>query len=239
MRKILLVEDDSSLADGLTMNLEAEGYEVLHVAHGGEAESAFEQGAFDLVLLDIMLPGKDGLTICKDLRTRGHTVPILFLTARDQTDQKIEGLIAGGDDYITKPFDLGELLTRIQGIFRRQAWLARSDLELPEQFEFDGRTIDFRSYVASGPSGEFTLTRKECMVAKYLMERQNKVVSRDQLLDAVWGYHIYPTSRTIDNFIMKLRKIFEDDPADPRYFETIRGVGYRFQRDGESTPQEE
>jgi len=233
MKKILLVEDDSSLADGLTMNLEAEGYEVLHVDHGNEAVGVFEKGTFDLLILDIMLPGMDGLTICKELRERGQTVPILFLTARDQTDQKIEGLLAGGDDYITKPFDLRELLTRIQGIFRRQAWLARPDQTIPEQFEFDGRTINFRSYVASGPAGEFTLTRRECMVAKYLMERQNKVVSRDHLLDAVWGYHIYPTTRTIDNFIMKLRKIFEDDPASPRYFETIRGVGYRFQSDGE------
>ena len=230
MKKILLVEDDSSLADGLILNLEAEGYEVVHSNHGGSALGLIEDDSFDLLILDIMLPGVDGLTICKKVRARGDTVPILFLTARDQTDEKIEGLVAGGDDYITKPFDLQELLTRIQGIFRRQAWLARPDQSLPEKFEFDGRLIDFKKFEAQGPSGKYPLTRKECMVAKYLMEREDQVVSRDQLLDAVWGYHTYPTNRTIDNFIMKLRKIFEDDPAKPQYIETIRGVGYRFLR---------
>ncbi|HOP05942.1 MAG TPA: response regulator transcription factor [candidate division Zixibacteria bacterium] len=229
MKKILLVEDDPNLADGLLLNLEAEGFELLHVDHGARVMEEFNRGKFDLILMDIMLPGIDGLTLTRNIRKTGSTVPILFITARDAVDQKIEGLVAGGDDYITKPFSTAELVARIQGIFRRQAWL-QSDRPMDREFSFQGRRIDFKTYKAEGPGGKFELTRKECMVMKYLAEREGEVVSRDQLLDAVWGYHVYPTSRTIDNFIMKLRKIFEDDPANPRFFETIRGVGYRFKR---------
>lgn len=227
MKTILLVEDDSHLADGLTINLDAEGYQVVHIDNGNQVLSEFERGNFDLILMDIMLPGIDGLTLCKKIRVAGSTIPILFITARDQSDQKVEGLLAGGDDYITKPFELSELLARIQGIFRRQAWLASSEM-IDDNFQFEGRNINFKTFEASGPGGSFELTRKECMVIKYLVERPNQVISRDQLLDAVWGYHIYPTNRTIDNFILKLRKIFEDDPKNPKYIETIRGVGYRF-----------
>lgn len=229
MKTILLVEDDQNLADGLILNLEAEGYQVVHVATGIHVMETFSKGMFDLLLLDIMLPGMDGLTICRKIREEGSTIPILFITARDQADQKIEGLLAGGDDYITKPFNVQELLARIQGIFRRQAWLA-ADETVAGPYEWDGRKINFRTYEAEGPGGTFTLTRKECMVLKYLIERTGEVVSRDQLLDAVWGYHIYPTNRTVDNFILKLRKIFEDDPRNPKYIETIRAVGYRFNR---------
>lgn len=227
MKTIFLVEDDQHLADGLIMNLEAEGYQVVHVADGNLAMDTYGRGIFDLVLLDIMLPGVDGLTICKRIRASGSTVPVLFVTARDQSDQKVEGLLAGGDDYITKPFNVQELLARIQGIFRRQAWLAAEEV-VADEYEFDGRRINFKTFVAEGPGGKHQLTRKECMVIKYLIERANEVVSRDQLLDAVWGYHIYPTNRTVDNFILKLRKIFEDDPKEPKYIETIRAVGYRF-----------
>jgi two-component system, OmpR family, alkaline phosphatase synthesis response regulator PhoP len=229
MRTILLVEDDRNLADGLLINLEAEGYQVVHIADGALALDAYQKGMFDLVLLDIMLPGMDGLTICKKIRALGGTLPILFITAKDQTDEKIEGLLAGGDDYITKPFDVQELMARIQGIFRRQAWLG-SEGPVVDLYEFAGRKINFKTYEADGPGGHFELTRKECMVIKYLIERVGQVVSRDQLLDAVWGYHIYPTNRTVDNFILKLRKIFEDDPKEPKYIETIRAVGYRFNR---------
>jgi len=228
MKTILLVEDDANLADGLVMNLEAEGYQVVHVDEGHRALDAWHDGNIDLILLDIMLPGMDGLTICKRLREQGETVPILFLTARGQADERIEGLIAGGDDYITKPFILKELLARVAGIFRRQAWLAESEQQTGGEYQFDGRRINFRTFEAEGPGGKFALTRRECMVAKYLIERPGQVVGRDQLLDAVWGYHAFPTNRTIDNFVLKLRKIFEDDQKSPVYFETIRGVGYRF-----------
>lgn len=227
MKTILLVEDDPHLADGLMINLEAEGYQVVHVDNGSQVIAEFHRGNFDLVLMDIMLPGVDGLTLCKEIRTSGSVIPVLFITARDQTDQKVEGLLAGGDDYITKPFEISELMARIQGIFRRQAWLATGD-NILESYEFEGRYINFKTFEANGPGGEFVLTRKECMVMKYLIERIGEVVSRDQLLDAVWGYHTYPTNRTIDNFILKLRKIFEDDPKNAQFIETIRGVGYRF-----------
>ncbi len=231
MKTILLVEDDKNLADGLLMNLEAEGYQVVLVERGSDVLDVFDKGVFDLILMDIMLPGVDGITLCRKIRAKGYTLPILFVTARDQADEKIEGLVAGGDDYITKPFDMNELLARIQGVFRRQAWLASADASL-STYEFDGRRIDFASFEAEGPGGKHKLSRKECMVAKYLIEREGEVVSRDQLLDAVWGYHIYPTNRTIDNFILKLRRIFEDDARDPKYVHTIRGVGYRFRRQG-------
>ncbi len=228
MKTILLVEDDNNLADGLVMNLEAEGYQVVHVDHGRQALNVYGDGNIDLVLLDIMLPGMDGLSICRQLRQQGETVPVLFLTARDQADERVEGLVAGGDDYITKPFDLQELLARIQGIFRRQAWLAEGEKQVAEEYRFDGRTINFKTFIAEGPGGKFDLSRRECMVAKYLIERPGQVVSRDQLLDAVWGYRAFPTNRTIDNFVLKLRKIFEEDQKNPVYFHTIRGVGYRF-----------
>jgi two-component system alkaline phosphatase synthesis response regulator PhoP len=230
MKRILLIEDDPNIADGLVMNLDAEGYEVLHVDDGSLVMEQFNRGNFDLVLMDIMLPGVDGLTLCKMIRRTGSTVPILFVTARDRDDEKVEGLIAGGDDYIVKPFNMAELLARIQGIFRRLAWLG-SEEQLGDVYEFDGRRIDFRSFAAEGPGGKFDLSRRECMVFKYLVERRGEVVSRDQLLDGVWGYHAFPTNRTIDNFILKLRKIFEDDPKKPKYLETIRGVGYRFKTD--------
>lgn len=236
MKTILLVEDDPNLADGLMMNLEAEGYEAVHVARGGQVLEQFNRGSFDLVLMDIMLPGVDGLTLCKEIRKQGSVVPILFISARDQSREKIEGLVAGGDDYITKPFDVEELMARIQGIFRRQAWLGTKKKK-SVLYEFDGRSINFTTFVAQGPGGTVDLTRRECMVMKYLTERPGEVISRDQLLDAVWGYHIYPTNRTIDNFIMKLRKIFENDVKNPKYIETIRGVGYRFYPNGKSEGQ--
>jgi two-component system alkaline phosphatase synthesis response regulator PhoP len=228
MKTIMLVEDDPDLLNGLRINLEAEGYTVIPISDGDEVLDEFERANVDLILMDIMLPGTDGLELCRRIRRKGSTVPILFLTARDQSEDKVEGLVAGGDDYITKPFDLKELTARIAGIFRRQAWLAGSDAKIGGRYEFDGRWVDFSSYRAGGPGGEADLTRKECMVMKYLTERPGQAVARDQLLDAVWGYHIYPTNRTIDNFILKLRKIFEDDPANPVYLQTIRGVGYRF-----------
>jgi len=229
MRSILLVEDDRNLAEGLTLNLKAEGFSVVHVNRGDQAVEEYERGLFDLILLDIMLPGVDGLTVCRQLRSKGHTVPILFITARDQTEHKVEGLLAGGDDYIAKPFDTRELLARIHGILRRNAWLAAQRSER-NRFAFDGRWIDFSTFEAHGPNGDTRLSRRECMVVKYLVQRRGEVVSRDQLLDAVWGYHAFPTNRTVDNFILRIRKVFEDDPGNPHYFQTVHGVGYRFER---------
>jgi len=227
MKRILLVEDDTDLSEGLTLNLEAEGYEVVPILDGAEVMDEFDRGEFDLIVLDVMLPNVDGFSLCRKIRGTGSTVPILFLTARDSRDDKIEGLVIGGDDYLTKPFDLGELLARVGGMFRRQAWLAERT-EGGDVYDFQGRRIDFSRYVAVGPHGEQQLSRRECIVMKYLVEREGQVVSRDHLLDAVWGYHVYPSNRTIDNFILKLRKILEDDPGHPRFLKTVRGAGYRF-----------
>lgn len=227
MKKLLLVEDDQSLSEGLTLILNAKGYEVVHAGDGRQALEELGRGSFDLVLLDIMLPLIDGISVCKKARARGDITPILFLTARDEKEQKIEGLLAGGDDYITKPFDLEELLARMHGIFRRNSWLS-AEKSADGTFKFDGREIDFRTLKGVGPHGEFSLSKRECMVVKYLVEREGKVVSRDQLLDAVWGYHNFPTNRTVDNFILKIRRVFEDRPDQPVFFETVRGVGYRF-----------
>ncbi len=227
MKTLLLVEDDQNLAEGLTLILNSKGYEVRHISDGGRALAEIERVSFDLVLLDIMLPAVDGISVCKRIRADGNTTPVLFVTARDETENRIEGLLAGGDDYITKPFDTDELLARIHGIFRRNAWLD-AEKSTNAKFEFDGRVINFKTFEASGPNGKYKLSRKECMVVKYLVEHEGEVVSRDQLLDAIWGYQNFPTNRTVDNFVLKIRKIFEDDPKYPEHFETFRGIGYRF-----------
>jgi two-component system alkaline phosphatase synthesis response regulator PhoP len=227
LKKLLLVEDDQNLAEGLMLILKSKGYEVRHVSDGSRALAEIRNVPFDLVLLDIMLPLLDGISVCKTMRAESDTTPVLFITARDERENKLEGLLAGGDDYITKPFDTDELLARIHGIFRRISWL-ETERSNNSAYKFDGRTINFKTLEASGPSGKFRLSRKECMVVKYLVEQAGEAVSRDQLLDAIWGYQSFPTSRTVDNFILKIRKIFENDPKKPVYFETIRGIGYRF-----------
>jgi two-component system alkaline phosphatase synthesis response regulator PhoP len=226
LKKLLLVEDDNNLAEGLSLVLNSKGYEVVVAGDGKLALEEIRNGAYDLILLDIMLPMLDGISVCKTIRHEGNTTPVLFLTARDEIEHKVEGLLVGGDDYITKPFDTEELLARIHGIFRRNAWLTAENNN-KSTYTFEGREINFKTLQAHGPHGSFTLSKKECMVVKYLVEREGTVVSRDQLLDAVWGYQNFPTTRTVDNFIMKIRKIFEDRPERPVFFETVRGIGYQ------------
>ena len=227
MKKLLLAEDDRNLADALTLILKSQKYEVVHVRDGKQALDILDKNEFDLILLDIMMPLVDGISVCKQIRLQGNVTPVLFLTARDQTKHKIEGLVAGGDDYITKPFDTQELLARIHGIFRRNSWLS-AERSPSAKYNFGGCTINFKTFEAVGPNGIHKLSSKECMVVKYLVEHSGEVVSRDDLLDAIWGYHNYPTNRTVDNFILKLRKIFEKTPDKPVLFETVRGAGYRF-----------
>jgi two-component system alkaline phosphatase synthesis response regulator PhoP len=227
MKRILVVEDEEHIADGLAMNLESEGYEVVISADGINALDAYNRGTFDLIILDIMIPGKDGLTVCREIRAAGGRVPILFLTARDRPNDRIDGFLSGGDDYMTKPFNLQELLLRVSAMFRRQVWYSTVEQEL-SRFDFGQNWIDFKTYHAFGPGGEVELSQKECMTMKFLVEHKGEVVTRDMVLDAVWGYHVYPSSRTIDNFIMRLRKIFEPDPSTPQYIHTIHGVGYKF-----------
>jgi two-component system alkaline phosphatase synthesis response regulator PhoP len=231
--RILVVEDERHLADGIRENLEADGHEV-EVAYDGAAglESA-RDGRFELIVLDVMLPELDGFTLCETLREEGNDTPILFLTARGAADDRIRGLEAGGDDYLAKPFHLRELLLRIEAILRRRSWY---DQAPPggARLSFGDNVVDFRSYQARGWDGrEHSLTQKEAMILKALAEREGEVVSREEILEKVWGYDVYPSTRTIDNFIVRLRRRFEPDPERPRYLHTLRGVGYRLTTRGE------
>jgi two-component system alkaline phosphatase synthesis response regulator PhoP len=232
-KRILVVEDEEHIADGLQMNLEAEGYDVVVAGDGVAALKYWREGNIDLIILDIMLPGRDGLDVCRTIRREAGRVPILFLTARDRSDDRVEGLLAGGDDYLTKPFNLKELLLRITAIFRRQSWFADNSLQ-NGRFDFGQNWVDFKSFQAQGADETTSLSEKECMIMKYLVQHANEVVTRDMILDAVWGYNVYPSSRTVDNFIVRLRKLFEPDPSNPKFIHTIRGAGYKFTPAGEA-----
>ncbi len=224
-RRILVVEDDAHLAEGLQINLELEGYEVLLAGSAEEAEPLWRGGGCDLVLLDVMLPGMDGFSFCRLIRREGDRVPVLFLTARSAGQDRIRGLDEGGDDYITKPFELKELLARIKSIFRRQDWFRTREVE-PE-LRLGRAVIDLRAYRAQTPDGEVPLKEKEVMILRLLCEHRGEAVDRQTVLDRVWGFGAYPTTRTVDNFILSLRKIIEDDPRHPRHILTVHGVGYR------------
>lgn len=226
--RILIVEDEPELAAGIQENLEQEGY-VVDVAADGEAGlAAARSGGYELVLLDVMLPRKDGYTVCRELRQEGNAVPVLFLTAKGEPADRIRGLEEGGDDYMSKPFHLKELLLRVAAILRRNRWYGGSALDEPV-VRFGGNEVDFRTYQGKSADGtRHELTHKEAMILRLLAQREGEVVSRDEILDVVWGYDAFPSSRTVDNFILRLRRRFEADPQDPRHFHTIHRVGYRF-----------
>jgi len=231
--RILIVEDEKHLAEALAHNLKFEGYTPV-VA--GDGETALEKLAgeeFDLVVLDVMLPGISGFEVCDRIRESGNRVPVLFLTARNTDADRLAGLRHGGDDYMTKPFLLEELVLRIRGILRRQEWYQTPVAERGV-FKFGDNEVNFRTFKAKGPRGEVQLTEKECMLIKLLVERQGQVVSRELILERVWGYRYGSSSRTIDNFIVRLRRYFEQDPRDPKFIHSVRGVGYRFTPEGEA-----
>lgn len=225
MMRILLVEDEESLRDTLKLNLELENYEVVTAIDGKLAMKSFKDQHFDLILLDVMLPEVDGFQLAEQIRLTNRDVPILMLTAKDTAADRITGLKKGADDYLTKPFVLEELLLRIQKLIQRTS---KSPENMPQLYEFDGNRINFATYEAVGVHGNFSLTKKEAMLLKLLIERKNEVVSRQQILQSVWGYDVYPSTRTIDNFILSFRKYFEPEPHDPKRFLSIRGVGYKF-----------
>jgi DNA-binding response OmpR family regulator len=231
--RILIVEDEKHLAEALAHNLKFEGYTPV-VA--GDGETALEKLAgeeFDLVVLDVMLPGISGFEVCNRIRESGNRVPVLFLTARNTDADRLAGLRHGGDDYMTKPFLLEELVLRIRGILRRQEWYQTPVAERGI-FKFGDNEVNFRTFKAKGPRGEVQLTEKECMLIKLLVERQGQVVSRELILERVWGYRYGSSSRTIDNFIVRLRRYFEQDPRNPKFIHSVRGVGYRFTPEGEA-----
>lgn len=223
---ILIVEDEAHLAEALAHNLEFEGYATT-VANDGEQGLRMAQSIrFDLIILDIMMPKMDGLEVCRRIRATGSTVPILFLTAKGTDADRILGLKLGADDYLAKPFLLEELILRIQGIFRRQDWY-RVKPEDQETYRFGDNEVNFLTYEAVARGETISLTEKECMLIKLLAERSNQVVSREEILERVWGYRFSTSSRTIDNFIVRLRKYFEEDPKNPQFIHSVRGVGYR------------
>ncbi len=224
-RRILVVEDDAHLADGLAINFELEGYDPVLADSGEEGLRFWKRGGIDLVVLDVMLPGMDGFEFCRRIREAGDRVPVLFLTARSRDDERIQGLETGGDDYITKPFNLRELLARIKGIFRREEW--RSEQTVPRTFTIGDNDVDLAGLTINNPRGTFTLKEKEALILRVLVEKAGEAVSRRIILDRVWGYDAYPTTRTVDNFILNLRKIVERDPAKPKHIKTVHGVGYR------------
>ena len=232
---VLVVEDDPNLAAGVMENLRAEGYEVSLAGDGEQALSWLAAHGCALVILDVMLPGADGVTVCRTLRERGNTTPVLFLTARGDPADRVRGLEAGGDDYLAKPFHLQEFLLRVRAILRRWDWYRSASATADTaMLRFGGNEVDFRVFRARAWTGEAQeLTEKEAMILKVLVEHAGQIVSREDLLERVWGYDVFPSTRTVDNFILRLRKRFERDPANPRHFLTVWGVGYRFLSEGE------
>jgi two-component system, OmpR family, alkaline phosphatase synthesis response regulator PhoP len=233
---VLVVEDDPHLAAGVMENLRAEGYEVTSAGTGEQALEWLATHGCALIVLDVMLPGVDGFGVCRSLRERGDSTPVLFLTARGDPADRVRGLEAGGDDYLAKPFHLQEFLLRVRAIVRRWEWYrSASATAATAVLRFGGNEVDFRAFRARSWNGEAQeLTEKEAMILKVLAEHRGEIVSREDLLERVWGYDVFPSTRTVDNFILRLRKRFEKDPANPRHFLTVWGVGYRFLKDGES-----
>jgi two-component system, OmpR family, alkaline phosphatase synthesis response regulator PhoP len=226
-RRVLIVEDEQHLAEGLRFNLEAEGY-LVRTVETGEAAVAMLTGArheaFDLVVLDVMLPDKDGFTVASELRDARVFVPILMLTARGRPEDVLKGFAAGADDYLPKPTELAILLARIGGLLRRSEWLRRP----PDRYVFAGRTIDFDTLELRVGDRTLPLTLMEANLLRYLISREGKAVSRKSMLEDVWGVREDTDTRAIDNFIVRLRRYIEEDPARPCHLLTVRGVGYRF-----------
>lgn len=227
-QKILLVEDEESLAVGLCYNLEEEGYEVVHAGDGRQALEFYERENYDLIILDVMLPYVNGFEIAEKIRNKNPQLPILMLTARTQKDDKIHGLELGADDYITKPFHLDELLLRVKRMLQRKEWYANS-LNTSPTFKFGHNEINFETLMCSCADKEIRLTPHEAMAMHYLIERKGKPVSRKELLEKVWNITSEVETRTVDNFIVRLRKYFEEDPSNPKYIKSVRSIGYMFE----------
>ena len=228
--RVLLVEDDPHLAKGLLFNLEREGYEVFLVDNGLSALDQLREKDFDLIILDLMLPKMGGLEVARTIRETNTRFPILMLTAKSSRKDREIGLEAGADDYLTKPFHLPELLLRVKGILRRSEWY-KEPVHDQEIFRFEKMWINFGTGKANGIDGEFYLTTKEALVMKLLVAKKGNVVHREELLEKVWGYDPQTETRTVDNFISRLRKYFEKTPQEPVYIITVREKGYQFNSD--------
>lgn len=226
--RILVVEDDFSIRNLLVINLEQEGYHITSTESGKEAVSLMGDRRFDLVVLDVMLPDMDGFAVCQSVRIKGVEVPILFLTARNAAVDRIEGLKLGGDDYLTKPFELEELLLRIALLLKRHSPVASAGAS-EESFTFGKNQVFFKSYEIIDVTGERKrINKREMEFLRYLILNQGQVVRRADILEQVWGYDVFPNTRTIDNYILALRKHFEENPRQPQHIHSVRGVGYKF-----------
>jgi DNA-binding response OmpR family regulator len=230
--RILIAEDEKHLAEGLRFNLEAEGYEV-EIAHDGEeALGKSSAGGFDAIVLDVMMPKADGFTVARALREKDDFTPILMLTALGRPEDVLEGFAAGADDYLPKPFDLSIFLARLNGLIRRRTWLSKeagsaAGKSKDNVLEINGRVIDFDALTLRAGDAETPLTLMEAKLLRYLADNEGKPVSRKSILEEVWGLREDTDTRAIDNFIVRLRRHLEDDPNDPRFVQTVRGVGYK------------
>lgn len=225
---ILLVEDEENLHEALKLNLELEGYEVTSAYTGGEALKAIANEYFDLVILDVMLPEIDGFAVTETVRVQNNDVPILILSAKNTGGDKITGLRKGADDYLTKPFNLEELLLRVEKMIDKNRRLQVKST-IGDTYQFGNCSIDFKAQEIKTTEGKLVqISKKENMLLKLLIENESEVVTREKILQVVWGYNVYPTTRTIDNFILNFRKYFENDSRNPQHFHSVRGVGYKF-----------
>ena len=227
--RILLAEDEESLRELIELNLELEGYHVDSVVDGKAALEKTRQAHYNLAILDVMLPLLDGFAVCESIRLENQELPIIFLTAKNTSADRVLGLKLGADDYLAKPFNLEELLLRVQALIKRGLDRSAKSSEL-QSYQFGENKIDFAQYTINTFRGEtITLTKKEIQLLKLLIDRKGEVVSRKQILEKVWGYDIFPSTRTIDNYILAFRKYFEKNPREPEFFFSIRSVGYKFQ----------
>lgn len=231
--RILVVEDEIHIALGVIENLELEGYEVVHAQDGRAGLAQLTSGDFNLALLDVMLPHLDGFEVCRRARDAGVRTPILFLTARGAVDDRVRGLAAGGDDYLPKPFHLDELLTRVAAILRRQSWSAEAGRR-GHVATFGGNRVDLATWQATGWDGaRHDLSEKEALLLKALWERPGDTLTREEILEKVWGYDVFPSTRAIDALVQRLRRRFEPAPDEPVHIHTVPGVGHRLTIDPE------
>ncbi|MCW3107428.1 MAG: DNA-binding response regulator [Segetibacter sp.] len=225
---ILLVEDEENLHDALKLNLELEGYEITSAYDGNEALKAVKDEYFDLIILDVMLPNVDGITVTETIRIQNNEVPILILSAKNSSADRVLGLKKGADDYMVKPFNLEELLLRVDKLILKNKKLLDKET-IGDTYEFGNNKVDFKAQVATTWNNmQIELSKKEVMLLKLLIENRNEVVTREKILQSVWGYNVFPTTRTIDNFILNFRKYFEKDSRNPVFFHSVRGVGYKY-----------
>jgi len=225
--RVLIIEDETAIMEGLKDNLEGEGYKVSTASDGKKGlEKALKENV-NIVLLDVMLPGMSGFDICKEIKSKKLTLPIIMLTAKAKEADKIMGLELGADDYITKPFSVNELLARLKAVLRRVKIHKSAKQKKITSCEFGDIKLNFVKFEAHKGKKKLKLSKREFEILAYMIKRKNEVVSRNDLLDVVWGYEVYPTTRTVDNFVARIRKQIEEKPSKPKYIQSIRSAGYK------------